>query len=112
MYIFEEFTRSSLENSLFDKNILEAEENAPDYSTEDQKQKNDSEDDKSALPFDGDIQLHCNNIQLAYYKCFSKTLFKSLQLELGVHRFDIQHTIDNCENENIMEIVNPITMSG
>ena len=101
-------------NSLFDNNVLEAEENGPDYlekdrsrcfsSDENRKPNELSDDDKNALPFDGDIQVHCNNIQLAYYKCFSKTLFRSLQLEFGVHRFDIQHTIDNCENENIMEI--------
>ena len=31
-------------------------------------------------------------------------LFKSLQLDLPIHRFDIQHALDCCENENIMEI--------
>ena len=102
-------------NALFDKDALDEEisesecttvniENLKEKCGENVKQSEKNNDPEKILSFDGDIQKHSNQMQLAYYKSFSKMLFKSLQLDLPIHRFDIQHALDCCDNENIMEI--------
>ena len=100
-------------NSLFDKEVLDIEASDSITTIHPKSEKDaikkcesgaNANQTKDLLSFDDVIQKHCNQIQLLYYKSFSKMLFKSLQLDLPIHRFDIQHALDCCENENIMEI--------
>ena len=54
---------------------------------------------------DKHLRIHCINLlNAAYYKAFVQQTFKSLQGGYPVHQFDLQHAIDHCDNEHVLEI--------
>ena len=53
---------------------------------------------------DRDIKQRCHIIQMTYFKSFVSVLFRCLQLNLPVHSYDVQHSMDYCDNESSLEL--------
>ena len=53
---------------------------------------------------DREIKQRCHVLQMIYFKSFVSVLFRCLQLNLPVHSYDVQHSMDYCDNESSLEL--------
>jgi len=53
---------------------------------------------------DKEIKQRCHIIQMTYFKTYVQVLFRSLQLGLPIHSYDVQHSMDYCDNEGSLEL--------
>jgi hypothetical protein len=49
---------------------------------------------------DRDVKQWCQAMKMIYFKSFVNVLFRSLQLKLPIHSYDINHAIEYCDNES------------
>ena len=53
---------------------------------------------------DREIKQRCHILQMIYFKSYVSVLFRCLQLNLPVHSYDVQHSMDYCDNESSLEL--------
>ena len=53
---------------------------------------------------DKEIKQRCHIIQMTFFKAYVQVLFRSLQLGLSIHSFDVQHCVDYCDNEGSLDL--------
>ena len=53
---------------------------------------------------DKEIKQRCHIIQMTFFKAYVQVLFRSLQLGLSIHGFDVQHCVDYCDNEGSLDL--------
>ena len=53
---------------------------------------------------DREIKQRCHIMQMIYFKSYVSVLFRCLQLLLPVHSYDVQHSMDYCDNESSLEL--------
>ena len=53
---------------------------------------------------DKEIKQRCHIIQTTFFKSFVQVLFRSLQLDLPVHSYDVQHCVDYMDNEGSLDL--------
>ena len=79
----------------FFQNHLFKSESPVSSEVEDVKKQEEEEEERSEAPCDGgpidkEIKQRCHIIQMTFFKSFVQVLFRSLQLDLPVHRYDVQ----------------------
>ena len=53
-----------------------------------------------SVAMDREVKQWCQAMKMIYFKSFVNVLFRSLQLKLPVHSYDINHAIEYCDNES------------
>ena len=53
---------------------------------------------------DREVKQRCHILQMIYFKSYVSVLFRCLQLNLPVHSYDVQHSMDYCDNESSLEL--------
>ena len=53
---------------------------------------------------DKDVKQWYHVIKMIYFKSFVSVLFRSLQLKLPIHSYDIKHAVDYCDNDTTYDL--------
>ena len=56
----------------------------------------------SVHPVEAIRETFLSSVQKAFYAAFVSTIFQALQCDLPVHDFDVQHALDYCDTETIL----------